>query len=544
MNDRNMRKVFLVEDESVIREGLRNNIPWEEYGFCFAGEAADGEMALPLIRKSRPDVLITDIKMPFMDGLSLSKMVHAEFPKMKIIIISGYDDFEYARQAIEVGVEQYLLKPITKSMLKKTLLDLKEKMDQDIEQADYQMQFQNEMHEYEKFSRRHFFEKMLDGELSVKEIYEEAAKQSVELTASCYNLLFFSMQEKKEATCELEMDAFTRKQDEVLHYFLRYPQYILFAWNVGSYGVLVMSDEKEIEMYTQKGIENIRQICAPEQNHMQWYVASGKPVERLSLLSECYQSANHNFAYRFMMPDLHILTGETLSHVINTKEDQNIAFVEPSKMDSCIIRDFLTKGSSGEIEDFVDSYLQSIKEALRSKMFRDYVVLHIRFTVAAYLETLGISQEDSLHKLLEKYQDMHVEPQEVRHYFADMLHMALDVRNQESDNQGKKLMRKVISYIDEHFDEEELSLNSVANVIDVSANYLSAVFSQTMQKTFIEYVTAKRMEKAKKLLRMTDKSSGEIALEVGYKDPHYFSFVFKKTQGCSPREYRTRKTAF
>lgn len=537
-----MRKVFLVEDESVIREGLRNNIPWEEYGFFFAGEATDGEMALPLIRKTRPDVLITDIKMPFMDGLSLSKMVHAEFPKMKIIIISGYDDFEYARQAIEVGVEQYLLKPITKSMLKKTLLELKEKMDQDVEQADYQMQFQNEMHEYEKFSRRHFFEKMLEGEMSVKEIYEEAAKQSLELAASCYNLLFFSMQEKKAATSEIEMDEFTRKQDEVLHYFLRHPQYVLFCWNVSSYGVLIMSDEKEISLYTEKCIENIRRICAPEEKHLQWYVAVGNPVERLSLLSECYQRVNHYFAYRFMMPNMHILSEETLANVITTKEDKNIDSVEPSKMDPWIIKDFLSRGSASEIEDFVVSYLLNIKEALRSKMFRDYVVLNIRFTVVAYVESLGISQEQFLSQLPQANQDMHMEPDEVNDYFVDVLHAALSLRDQESDNQSKKMMRKVIEYIDEHFAEEELSLNSVANVIDVSANYLSAIFSQTMQKTFIEYVTAKRMEKAKKLLRMTDKSSGEISVEVGYKDPHYFSFVFKKTQGCSPREYRTKKT--
>ena len=104
-----MLKVFLVEDESFIREGLRDNIPWEQYGYSFVGEASDGEMALPLIRKVKPDVLITDIKMPFMDGLELSKVVHAEFPQTKIIIISGYDDFEYARKSIEVGVEQYLL---------------------------------------------------------------------------------------------------------------------------------------------------------------------------------------------------------------------------------------------------------------------------------------------------------------------------------------------------------------------------------------------------------------------------------------------------
>ena len=101
-----MLKVFLVEDESVVREGLRDNIAWQQYGYQFAGEASNGEMALPLIRKMRPDVLITDIKMPFMDGLALSRMVSQEFPQTKIVIISGYDDFEYARQAISVGVEQ------------------------------------------------------------------------------------------------------------------------------------------------------------------------------------------------------------------------------------------------------------------------------------------------------------------------------------------------------------------------------------------------------------------------------------------------------
>lgn len=154
-----MLKVFLVEDESVIREGLRSKIPWEQYGFTLVGDAADGEMALPLIRKTRPDVLITDIKMPFMDGLSLSKIVHSELPKTRIIIISGHDDFDYARKAIEVGVEQYLLKPITRMTLRKVLLELKEKIEQEMEQEDYQTKFQNEMYEYEQLSGRRFLRK-------------------------------------------------------------------------------------------------------------------------------------------------------------------------------------------------------------------------------------------------------------------------------------------------------------------------------------------------------------------------------------------------
>ena len=102
-----MLKIFLVEDESIMREGLRDNMPWQQFGYEFVGEATDGETALPLIRKIRPDVLLTDIKMPFMDGLSLSRIVAKEFPNMKIIILSGHDDFEYARQAIQIGVEQY-----------------------------------------------------------------------------------------------------------------------------------------------------------------------------------------------------------------------------------------------------------------------------------------------------------------------------------------------------------------------------------------------------------------------------------------------------
>ena len=109
-----MFKVFLVEDEIVVREGIRKNIQWEQYGFLYAGDAPDGELALPLIRQIQPDLLITDIKMPFMDGLALSELVRKELPRTKIVIISGYDDFAYAQQAIRMGVEQYLLKPIEK----------------------------------------------------------------------------------------------------------------------------------------------------------------------------------------------------------------------------------------------------------------------------------------------------------------------------------------------------------------------------------------------------------------------------------------------
>lgn len=536
-----MLKVFLVEDESVIREGFRDKIPWEQYGFQLVGEAGDGEMALPMIRKLKPDLLITDIKMPFMDGLSLSEIVKEEFPKIKIIIISGYDDFEYARQAIKAGVDQYLLKPITRTTLRGVLLEMKEKIEQGMEQKDYQAQYQDEVQEFEQFSLRRFFEKILEGKLSVKEIYEEAAAQSLQLTASCYNLLLFSIYEKAEVSSRESRERLIRKQEEVFHYFLRHPQYILFRFNVSCYGVLIKSEQSQMEELTENSLAHLKKVCAPEEDHLEWYVAVGTEVERLSMLPQCYKDANHYFAYRFIKPGLHVLSETTLSDCLAGQGEKNIGTVDFMQMDPEIIRDFLSRGEDKEIHDFVESYLYNIQNALKSRMFRSYVILNIRFAVVAFLESIGADQAEYLEEIEHAVQMIRSEDSEIFEYFAGMLETAMGIRDRINSCQGGKMLKKALDYIDEHYDCDTLSLNLVAENIGMSASYLSAIFSQNMQKTFVEYVTEKRIEKAKKLLKQTDKNSGEIAKEVGYKDSHYFSFVFKKLQGCSPREYRAEK---
>ncbi len=538
-----MLKVFLVEDEFVIREGLKANIPWEQYGYEFVGEASDGEMALPLIRAAKPDVLITDIKMPFMDGLSLSKIVSSEFPKIKIVIISGYDDFEYARQAIEVGAIQYLLKPITKMTLRKTMLEMKEKIEQESEQRDWQQQFGNEMHEYEQFARRRFFEKLLQAEMAVKDIYEEAARLSLEISAESYNLIFFSIRPKNMEGMPGETDWFMAEQDKILYFILRHPQYILFSWNVNFWGVLVKSESVHVEELTDRCLNHIRQICSPQDARLEWYVAVSRPIERLSMLHECYQKVSHYIAYRFIVPGMHILTESTLADYLSVTEEKKIGHVNPSSVDPEIIKDFLRKGSFMEIHDFADSYLQSFQDALRSRMFLDYMILSIRYTITAYLDALGIAQDSYNDRIDEYLSGLSLNSETIGEYFVFLLGIAVELRDQKSDVQSGRILRKAQEYIDVNFSNESLSLNEVAKEVGVSANYLSAIFSQNMQKTFIEYVTGKRMDRARYLLNTTDRSSGDIAAEVGYKDPHYFSFVFKKTQGLSPREYRTGKRA-
>ncbi len=539
-----MLKVFLVEDESIVREGLRDNIPWEQYGYQFMGEASDGEMALPMIRKLQPDVLITDIKMPFMDGLSLSKIATQEIPGIKIIIISGYDEFEYARQAIRVGVEQYLLKPITRNALQKVLLEIREKIENEQEQKNYLEKFQKEMDEYEQYSRRNFLEKVFEGQLSLQQIYEQAQKLSLELDAPGYNLVMLSLQEKRKNLEDSlrESESFEKIGEEVFRYFLRFSEYLPFRWNISLYGVLIKGETENMEELTERCINNMKKICMEEQASLEWYLAVGKPVERLSLLPECYSRVNHILAYRFLSPGQHILTEKEAEGFLPGTKTEGFDRVETTKVDPEIIRGFLTEGKQEEIEDFVNGYLGGVSEALNSKLFRDYLLLNVRFTTIAYVESLGIRQEDFIAE--EDHDRLHkisVSKEEIHAYMVELLNRAMKLRDEESENQSKRILKKALDYIEENFSQESFSLNSVSGEVGVSGNYFSSIFSQEMEMTFIEYVTKKRMEKAKKLLRQTEKHSGEIAAEVGYKDPHYFSFVFKKTQGCTPREYRNGK---
>ncbi len=535
-------KVFLAEDESVVREGLRDNIPWQQFGYQFVGEAGDGEMALPLIRKTRPDVLITDIKMPFMDGLALSHIVGQEFPEMKIIIISGYDDFEYARQAIQEGVEQYLLKPITRRTLQKALTEVKEKIESEQEQKNYLNKYQDDMHEYEQFFLRTFFEKVFAGQIPVQEIYEEAQKHSLDINAPFYNLVLIDVKEKENRKKAGEVCQ--KCYEELMRFLLRFSNYYLvFRWNIDIYGVMIKGEEENIAERTDKCMEGIAQICAQYEEEIDWHAAAGSPIERFSQLSACYQKLNHIFNYRFFEPSKHILSEKQADELSAENRKGAFEVVDMNKTNPELIRSFLAKGQKEEAGEFVGNFLRGMEQALHSRIFWDYTLLNVRFAVLSYVAELGVTQDEFLQSISVKdVQKMEISLENMRNYIEDMLTQAICCRDRENESQGRKTLNKSLEYIEENYMRESLSLNEIAAAQEVSPNYFSAMFSQEMQMTFVEYVTRKRMEKARELLRDTDMRANEIALAVGYKNPHYFSFVFKKTQGCTPREYRAAES--
>ena len=532
-----MLKVFLVEDECVVREGLRDCIDWERYGFEFCGDAPDGELALPQIRKLRPDILITDIKMPFMDGLALSKLVCAELPETRIILISGHNDFEFAQEAIEIGVEQYLLKPVTKASLLKTLEDVSRKIDEEREQKDYLRRFQQEGQEYEQFARRKFFEQITSGSLRVSEIYEQAKKLQIDIDAEGYNVILLTLQSRGAAEYSQTL---AERLEELMAYLLRYGEYLLFRCNLMTYCVIVKGGGAELDGAVKRCLENISRRCAGD-DALGWYAAVSEPVARLSELPGCYARAHTILSYRHLLPDRHVLTADVLQKPQRGSLSELDA-VDASKADPAIIRNFLQTGMREEIPDFVSEYLASFGNTLDSMLFRQYVLLELRFSAIRAAKSFGYSQEEFLRPLGSgQTLTADVDRETLQKSCTVLLRRAIDLREEESGNQYKSMLKRALRYIDQHYADEDLSLNSVAKAANISPNYFSGVFSQEMGQTFVEYLTEKRMARAKELLRYSGKRSSEVAYEVGYRDPRYFSFLFKKTLGCTPSSYRAGK---
>ena len=377
-----MYKVFLAEDEIVVREGIRNSIPWDQTPYSLVGEAPDGEIALSMIRDIKPDILITDIRMPFMDGLVLSRIVKKTLPWIKIIILSGHDEFEYAREAISIGVEEYILKPVSLQEMLKTMDKVAKRIDEEKDEL-----------------------------LSIAELKavirsgQDQLRNSGEAVFDPAGLDFSSL----------------RNYDSDVFY-------------------------KKIKYASKKDIDSI--------------------VGEYGTMLEKSRGENHVLAY--------FLFAEILVAVLKIVEalGGNINDIAPFSLNNNIIREIT--GSPAVFSEKITSLFSAL----------------------------------------------------------------IEFRDSHTPGRYKSVIVKAREYIDRNFFTADISLYSAASHVGISPNYLSTVFARETGEKFIEYLTRIRIEKAKRLLQETAMKSADIARETGFCDPHYFSSIFKKNTGLSPREFR------
>lgn len=532
-------KVFLVEDEVIIRSGVKKSINWEQEGYEFVGEASDGELAYPMILKEKPDILITDIRMPFMDGLELSRLVKKELPDIKILILSGYDEFEYAKKAIKIGVTEYLLKPISAAKLTEVLNAVAETIRQENEEKNLLETYSAEIRENTERDKMRLFEKLLMGDLSMGEILEAGERFGMNLGASCYKIVLFKILANLEnhVYAEQMVDACSSVEQAAS---MMEGVYVFQRGVEGWAFLLTAQDEKSMEESAKILYQNLKQAMK-NYTQLEYFGGIGSTVPRIRSLKQSFREADRAFAARFV---------EEANQIISQKEFEKSQMEEGLKMQGVVqigksremLQKFLSNGTREEVKAFSDAYISRIEEEnIRSTMVRQYVVIDVCIVILSFCERISSAnrlqeEAEELQKMMQKIHSL----SEIKKYVVRLLNEAIELRDAESGRRYSDLIAAAKKEIENHYMTEEISLNTVAISVGMSPSYFSSIFSKEAGKTFVEYLTEVRIEKAKEFLMCSSMKTSEIGYEVGYKDPHYFSYIFKKVQGCSPKEYRAR----
>lgn len=536
-------KVFLVEDEMVIRRGIKNSIDWEKEGYIFCGEASDGELAYPMIIKEKPDILITDIRMPFMDGLELCKLVKKELPNIKILILSGYDEFDYAKEAIRLGVTEYLLKPISSGKLLEALNEVSESIRREKEDKDLVRKYMEEMRENTEHEKQKFFEQMIAGNLSMADALETGEKYEMNLSARMYNLLLFrfTLGEENRKSGELlgEAEYAIEKLTERLEYVFE------FQRGVEGWAFLLMADNEEQMSERVKELSKDLEEIMKNYSTIAYFGGIGQPVARLRELEESFREAERALAARFTMELNQIISVEDIrmAQNVDTLDDIEITSFGEIEKTRTMLEKFLNNGAEDEIDEFVDVYINELSEEnLKSVLMRQYIIMDAYIVMMSFCEKFeGIegemqAQSEELKNSMKTIQTL----EEIKNYIRMLLKKIIGVRDTISGRRYSDIIEIAKDQIRKTYMSDEISLNTIAAEVGMSPSYFSSIFSKEMGKTFVEYLTEIRMDRAKELLMCSSMKTSEIGYEVGYKDPHYFSYIFKKTQNCTPKEFRAR----
>lgn len=533
-----MYKVFLVEDEIVVREGIKNNINWQEEGFVLVGDESDGELAYPLILREQPDILITDIKMPFMDGLELSKLLKKDMPQLKIIIISGYSDFGYAQKAIDIGISEYLLKPITSSKLVASVKNAAAAIEKERKEKVILDQYQHLVYQKQGEKRKDFFNSLVSGKMTLAQILEQEEELGIDMVSSVYCIMLFQfkvqedMYEYSDETvqCEAVMTETVRQ----------YPEIKLFERGLDGWAfVLLGENEEQIEALTKELCNLLIQIC---KDKVHYFGGIGRTVHRVRDLQHSYLDANKAFSLRyFENADQFIYYRDVRNLKDQLGNRINVSELSLERLDRNLLEEFLKRGTLQDVDEFVDRYFDGLgSNVVSSALFRQYIMMDGYSAIMKFLKNLKYPKEmiDNGLRISNSLTDQLTGLEDCTAFYKSLLKEAIELRNKNSQRRYAGLIDKAKEYIHLKFAMSDLTLDKVASKVNVSPNYFSSLFNQETGMTFIEYLTDIRMEKAKEYLRCSGKKITEIGYLVGYLDSHYFSYIFKKTQNCTPSEYR------
>lgn len=522
-----MYSVFLVDDEPIVLEGIRTKIDFEASNFKFAGEATDGEIALSMINEIKPDILITDIKMPFMDGLELAATIKKTQPWIKIIILSGHDEFDYAKKAISIGIEDYILKPFTSDDILTSLNKAANEIDKERKQLSDISRMKEELKSSEHLLQKEFLNNLIHGAQEMSNVMQKSQDLGLDLLSRYYKILISKITSNsgnihnQETVCSL-LNSYSSTWEQTICFFNHNNHLICICKG---------SNQEEIEETIYRIAETIEHIVAQNED-CTVLTTIGKTVEHLSSLSEAYSDAKKILELGSQNKTSKIISSDDI-------QENDSSLLQINESDPMVER--LKYAVKNDVSIIIDESMNLIKKNPDQFSFvASYIFADLIFAVSKLVENLGGDIKKIKPEILQRsFIETAVQNEDLfKKEMESILTFALDYRDSKITGKYGDVILKAKKYIDENYKDQNTTLTTVADVVCLSPNHFSTIFSQECKTTFIEYLTNVRIENAKRLIKETDMKGYDIAYECGFSDPHYFSYIFKKNTGLSPREFK------
>lgn len=523
-----MYKLLLVDDENQIRAGLRKILNWEEYGIQICGEASDGKQALAMIEKWHPQIILTDIKMPEMDGISLLREIREKGLAIKVIVLSGYDDFSLVRQTMRYGAVDYLLKPVGKNELIQIIEEL---LDQLEAPEDAEAYYKEGL----EAARNNFFNRLITNSVTAMEFREKSELLDIDLGE--LPLAVGKLGSRKKSFGEEGMRQIRRKIEEVCRKYLEEKKIGAVFTNIDGEIVFILCGirmHKKDDIYKQELEELLRKL--EKQFFMELFLAVGGVVKSYRKLEEAYQSAENTLKYIFIFEAAEILYAEEIDAYFRENDMEVVISQEK-------ISELIKSGSMEEMEAYLENIFgnsQSIPKEADYFVFRNMameVLIYFYYYWMIQMAVDRIRIHEEKNAALQKLTEMKTLGS-MKGYLKEVFRYITTVIVSD-EQQYSKLVGEALQQIKENYHNINLSLQYLADKWEVNAAYLGRLFKKETGSSFVDYLNWYRIEKAESLLKETNLKGSELCEKVGFSNYNYFYVVFKKLKGIKPMDVRS-----
>lgn len=524
--EQDMYTVVVADDEEELRKALVRRVEWERIGFQVVGEAENGIEALELVEKLEPDLLLTDIQMPFVNGIALAKQVREIRPNIHIAFISGYDDFSYAQQAIQYNIISYILKPVSLAEMTAELTSIKDKMDV----------------KFREFSSRPavnmdisaFLMPLLLDDFQ-EEDKEDRRNRLEDIAVSCgllngagrdygYTVMVTRITDEEKGNCTTPDNV--NAIDMILRKYIKHTSF----YANGRIVSLLMATQRGFEKYLHILVEDIIQSVKQIMN-LSCCVGISRVVMDLTDCHEAYLEASNAISYAQKK-------GSNVYYISDVERSEDY---DQTKVQNVVneIENIIRAGTKEDMELWLERLFEELNQKVTAAT-TGALMIQLVSVVLRIVQAVG--DGEAVKELLQyspvKEQILYNNFSEAKDRYKKFFLTARELVSERRQKSSEAICDRAIKLIETRYMDQEISLVSISSEIAISPNYLSALIKKSTGSTFVDLLTGKRMEKAKELLYFSSLKIKDIAEECGYTDQHYFSYCFKKFTGISPNACR------